>query len=234
MFKRIQAFLIAICCMLVAVFAVACGNKGGGDTGVAYTIVVQDTNENAVVGAELKIWQGETEIAAGTTNADGKMTGKVAAGDYVVQLVEVPIGYETETTEFSFALTKDNATLTLTLESSFGSAANPISFVHGDTGVMTYNIPAGTTYYFIVYRSQGGTMTFQGKNLQVFQEIASDDDSNHDIDMKNSLLIEEGETVSIILNGVLMDMHTATHFCIKNAASTPAVVTMTYIGLPTE
>ena len=222
MLKRIQAFLIAICCMLVAVFAVACGNKGGGDTGVAYTIVVQDTNENAVVGAELKIWQGETEIAAGTTNADGKMTGKVAAGDYVVQLVEVPIGYETETTEFSFALTKDNATLTLTLESSFGSAANPISFVHGDTGVMTYNIPAGTTYYFIVYRSQGGTMTFQGKNLQIIDEDG------------NNQLVEEGKTVSITLKGELMDMYTGTTFSIKNAASTPAVVTMTYIGLPTE
>lgn len=220
MFKRFKAILTAICCMFVALAFVACGNKGGGNTGVAYTITVVDQNDNGVSGVDLQIFSGETEVVTGRTDNTGKFTGKLQAGDYVIVL-DVPVGYETDATEISFSLSATNSTVTVDVQSSYGSESNPIWFAYGETGVNTYNIPADTTYYFIVPRSRGGTMTFTGKNLQVIYK-------------GNNQFVEEGKTVSITLDGQLGDTFTYTEFAVRNGAGTASSITMTYIALEEE
>lgn len=220
MFKRLKAILTAIFCIVVATVFVACGNKGGGNAGIAYTIEVVDQNDNGVSGVDLQILQGETEVANGRTDNTGKVTGTLQAGDYVIVL-DVPVGYETDATEIPFTLSAENPTVTVEMQSSYGTESNPIWFSYGETGVNTYNIPAETTYYFTVPRSQGGTMSFTGKNLQVIYD-------------GNNLFVEEGKTVSITLKGELGDMYTPTNFAIRNGAGTASSITMTYIGLDAE
>lgn len=89
------------------------GNNQGGTTkptpaptSATYTVSVKDSTGAAVVGAEVKFFNGEVYTLPKTTNANGQATADLAIGEWQVMLVSVPEGYVLNSERVTFA---DNA-----------------------------------------------------------------------------------------------------------------------------
>ena len=169
--KWILTTLSVGCISSLAIGLTACGGDDNTPTpvDVNYTLVLTDQDGNAIVGAELKLLQGETEIASGTTDANGKITGTAKDGEYVVQYVELPMDYLAE--DYTVEITVSNADAVVELEAinvaPNGALERPFTFIPDATGYMEITVPSGATHYYQVPRPMGRTLIVEGANFEV-------------------------------------------------------------------
>ncbi len=206
------------CIGAMALGFAACGdkdgddNEGGGNTpalaDVNYTLVLTDQDGNAVVGAELKLLQGETQIALGTTDSEGKIEGVAKEGEYVVRYGTLPEGYLADDYTVEVTVSVEDAIVELSAINNIpnGTAGRPFTFIGDALGLMTISVPANATHYYLIPRPMGRNLIVGGENF----EIVYDGDS---------YLPESGET-EIVFNSEADDVYATELIAVVNKAAT--------------
>ena len=177
--KKWLTAILATCCVSgMALGMTACGDDGDdGDGGgneaviqeVDYTIIVKDKDGNAIADAELTLMKGEQEIVVATTDADGKITGTVEEGAYVVHVASLPEGYLADEYIIDFVISASNNTLNVAVENVTpnGTQARPFVFIGDGDGYMSISVPANETHYYNVPRPMGRNLIVEGENFEV-------------------------------------------------------------------
>ena len=165
------------CIGCMAIGLTACGDEEGSSSSnstptpadVSYTLVLTDQDGNAVVGAELKLLQGETEIASGTTDSNGKITGTAKEGEYVVQYVGLPMDYLADDYTVEVTVSTSDAIVELSAINATpnGTLERPYTFIPDAAGYMEIAVPGGATHYYQVPRPMGRTLLVEGANFEV-------------------------------------------------------------------
>lgn len=148
------------------------GDNGSGDEvglDVNYTLVLTDQEGNAVVGAELKLWQGKKQIATGTTDNNGKIMGTAKEGNYVVKFENLPEGYLADAYSVDVAISLADAVIELSAINNIpnGTAERPYTFIPDATGYMQVSLPANTTHYYQVPRPMGRKLIVDGTDYEI-------------------------------------------------------------------
>ncbi len=92
LFKKISIFVLTACMAVCAIAFVAC-EKEPAANGVTYTVTVTDAVGNPVKDVKVQ-WASYT---AEKTDANGKATKVLEAGDYAISLSDLPTNYEYKT-----------------------------------------------------------------------------------------------------------------------------------------
>lgn len=174
--KWILTALSLGCISSMAIGLIACGDGEGSSESstpapadVNYTLVLTDQDGNAVVGAELKLLQGETEIASGTTDSNGKITGSAKEGAYVVQYVALPMDYLADDYTVEITVSTSDAIVELSAinVTPNGTLERPYTFIADAAGYMEISVSAGATQYYQVPRPMGRTLLVEGADFEV-------------------------------------------------------------------
>lgn len=181
--KWLLTTLSAGCIGAMALGFTACGDGDGDNNGdntpvladVNYTLVLTDQDGNAVVGAKLTLLQGETEIATGLTDSDGKLSGVAKEGEYVVYYADLPEGYLADDYTVEIVVSTSDSTIELSADNMIpdGTLAKPFTFIPDGEGYMTISLPASATQYYNVPHPMGRNLIVSGENF----EIVYDDDT---------------------------------------------------------
>ena len=189
--KWLLTVLSVVCIGSMAFGLTACGDDDGngsdndnsnvgdstnnGDDGVTvlqdvnYTLVLTDQEGDAVVSAELRLMQGETQIATGMTDSNGKITGTAKEGNYVVVYEALPEGYLADDYSVEITISTTDAVVELSAINNIpnGTAERPYTFIPDATGYMQVSLPAGATHYYIVPRPMGRKLIVEGTEYEV-------------------------------------------------------------------
>ncbi len=180
--KWTMTILSLACACMMAFGLAACGGKGKDNSSsssqddtpieVAYTLTLTDQDGVAVAGAELRITQEEEDIATGTTDADGKMSGTLMEGDYVVVFDDLPSGYVGSVKGITISRNTPAFTVTVENMTPNGSLERPYAFIPDAYGNMEITLPASTSVYYSISRPWGRTVTVEGSDFKL--EYVSD------------------------------------------------------------
>lgn len=231
--KKWLTAILATCCVgSMALGFTACGDDNGDDNGggggngggndeavmqdVDYTIIVKDQDGNAIAGAQLKLLKGEQEVANATTNADGKITGTVEEGAYVVQIENLPEGYLADAYTMDFVISEGNAILNVAVENITpdGTVERPFVFIADGDGYMSISVPANESHYYNIPRPMGRNLIVEGENFEVVYgettytpqdgktEISFNSDAADTYAMETVLIVNKKDTVNEISLGM--------------------------------
>ncbi len=162
--KKSVKWLLGLACVSLAFGLVACGdtdkkeNEGEKPSvetpvSVEYTLVFTDQDDLPAKGLVIKVTQGNTVVAEGETNAEGKFSATATEGAYSVEYLYSTSGqYEMDTT--SITLSQSNAVIELKVENTSpnGTKNRPYLFYSNDDGEMTISVAAGATVWYTAYK----------------------------------------------------------------------------------
>lgn len=140
-----------------------------GPAEVELTFTVSDTDGNPLGGFTVMIKEkGGSATITRESDADGKFTAMLTEGKYEVYYdydIDTVGYYISDTTEITVSASEPNVTLYLVNNTPNGSVERPFSLTAGEQNELT--IPAGSAYYYVVYRSQNYYLSLLGTGVKV-------------------------------------------------------------------
>ncbi len=162
----------------------ACGDEVSAPAiMIDYTIVVTDQDGEKIEGAELTIYAGFDKAASATTDSDGKISVKLAEGQYTVSFDLLPDGYFPYEASTLILVSLETNSTEILVENTIPDGSKerpfPVSFENP-----SISLPANASFYF----SLGGgrrIMKLSATDIElVYNDNTYTPDSNGNIEIK--------------------------------------------------